>query len=182
MEVLATLVSNMVNPIFKDIIFYNYLIDENGNIWSKKRKRFLVPYPNKDNYLQIRLFKDKKGISVRIASLVVYTFMGAPPLTMKSPTVDHKDGNRQNNHISNLQWLEHSKNASSRLNKKNSGGRGEKNVKSKLTENQVKKICELIKEKKMFYTAIAKQYGVSKSTISSIAHKTTWSFIANDYF
>lgn len=174
-------IPNMVNPIFKNIIYHNYLIDDNGNIWSKKHKKFLSPYSNPDGYLQVRLFENKKGTTVRIASLVAYTFIGQPPKNMKQPTVDHKDGNRQNNHISNLRWMEHKDNISIRLNKKNSGGRGEKNIKAELTKSQVKEICLLIELKTLSFTDIANKYNVGKTAISNIANRFTWTFISKDY-
>lgn len=171
----------MVNPIYKNITYHNYLMDDNGNVWSKKHKKFLIPYPTKDGYLQVRLFEDKKGKTLRIASLVAYTFIGQPPKGMKQPTVDHKDGNGQNNHVSNLRWMEHKENISTRLNKKNSGGRGEKNVKARLTESQAKEICSLIGLKTLSFASIANKYNVGRSTISNIAHRLTWAFISENY-
>ena len=87
----------MVPIKYKDKIFTNYLIDEDGNIWSKKHKKFLTPCPNKDGYLQVRLFQNKIGETRSIASLVMYTFNGEPPIDMEEPTIDHIDGNRINN-------------------------------------------------------------------------------------
>lgn len=171
----------MVNPIYKNITYHNYLIDNSGHIWSKKHKKFLSPYPTKDGYLQVRLFENKQGTMIRIASLVAYTFIGQSPGDMKKPTVDHKDGNRQNNYFTNLRWIEHGENAATRLNKKNSGGKGEKNIKARLTEKQVKEICQLIGLKTISLAKIANKYNVGKSTIANIAQRQTWAFISKDY-
>lgn len=58
-----------------------------------------------DNYQtgrRVNLWKDKKSKDFLVARLVALTFLGEPP---KGYTVNHKDGNRFNNSIDNLEWL-----------------------------------------------------------------------------
>jgi len=52
---------------------------------------------------RVSLWKDKKSKDYLVARLVCTEFHGVP----EDPkmTVNHKDGNRFNNHISNLEWL-----------------------------------------------------------------------------
>jgi hypothetical protein len=54
------------------------------------------------NGKRVSLWKDKKQKDFLVARLVALTFLGEPP---EGFTVNHKDGNRMNNHIDNLEWL-----------------------------------------------------------------------------
>ncbi len=51
---------------------------------------------------RVSLYKDKKQKDFLVARIIATTFLGFPSEGM---TVNHKDGNRMNNHIDNLEWL-----------------------------------------------------------------------------
>ena len=51
---------------------------------------------------RVSLWKDGKCKDLLVARLVAITFLGDPP---EGFTVNHKDGNRFNNAIDNLEWL-----------------------------------------------------------------------------
>lgn len=51
---------------------------------------------------RVSLWKDGTVRDWLVARLVATTFLGSPP---EGFTVNHKDGNRFNNHIDNLEWL-----------------------------------------------------------------------------
>ena len=51
---------------------------------------------------RVNLWKDGTPKDYLVARLVATTFLGTPP---KGFTVNHKDGNRLNNKIDNLEWL-----------------------------------------------------------------------------
>lgn len=58
-----------------------------------------------DNYTtgkRVSLWKDGKAKDWLVARLVAMTFLGTPP---EGFTVNHKDGNRLNNAVDNLEWL-----------------------------------------------------------------------------
>lgn len=161
--------NNVINKVTKD---GKYTIYSDGKIYSNTCKRFMKPKIDKDGYLEIKL----NEISYRVHQIILRTFVGDPPKDMLDPTVDHIDGNRQNNNISNLRWLERGINSSLAKNK----GIGEKNHEAILTEKQVKEICELLLNGNEL-EKIAKIYNVHKSTISNIKRKKTWSHITKDY-
>lgn len=66
------------------------------------RNRILAQKLRKDNCLQVDLWRDGKPITHYVHRLVAETFLGKASSDM---TVNHKDGNRQNNHVDNLEWL-----------------------------------------------------------------------------
>lgn len=79
----------------------NYLIDEDGNLFSKRFNKKLNPKRNHDGYLRIQLWKNNKCTFTSIHRLVAENFIENP---LHKPFVNHKDGNKQNNSVNNLEW------------------------------------------------------------------------------
>lgn len=156
-----------------------YTIDEFGNIYSFYKQGYMSPVTDKDGYLKLALSGGSRNNKcyVRIATLVAYHFIGAPPTNIKDPTINHIDGDILNNHYTNLEWVERGINSSIRNNK----GEGETNHEAILTEKQVKEICDLLINTDLTYDQIAHKYGIEKSTVSNIKNKKTWKKIVKDY-
>lgn len=84
----------------------NYSINEKGEIKNDITKKILSPSINKDSgYYQIDLWKNNKSRKYTLHRLVANNFI---PNLENKPTVDHIDGNRLNNDISNLRWATYS--------------------------------------------------------------------------
>lgn len=84
----------------------NYSINEKGEIKNNITKKILSPSINKDGgYYQIDLWKNNKSRKYTLHRLVASNFI---PNLENKPTVDHIDGNRLNNDISNLRWATYS--------------------------------------------------------------------------
>lgn len=86
----------------------SYQINKNGQIRtlknSPKRRKFdlLKPQINKKNgYVYQMLYKNGKQKLWRLHRLVAQTFIPNPN---NYPQVNHKDGNKQNNCVENLEW------------------------------------------------------------------------------
>ena len=97
----------MLKPIKN---YKRYLIDSvNGNIYSnaKGKSMFLLkPFEKPDGYLAVTLWDDsilgtKKRKTFLVHRLVAETFI---PNAENKPTVNHKDGNKKNNCVDNLEW------------------------------------------------------------------------------
>lgn len=92
-------------PRFKEIPnFENYVINEKGEIYNKKRNKKISTYIGIDNYEHCVLFKNGKRYRKRVHRLMGKTFLGNPEV------VAHKDNNKSNNKLSNLRKSTHQKN------------------------------------------------------------------------
>ena len=128
--------------------------------------------PNRCGYLMVPLgtgTKKKKLCTVH--RLVLIAFTGDQPRMQ----CNHKDGDKTNNHLSNLEWVTASQNCRHREDM-GLGIRGEKAPRGKLKTEQVLEIRGLYEEG-WSQQKIADQYGVSQHSISSIILRKSWAHV-----
>ena len=80
----------------------DYSIDTEGNVYSHRRNICLKPALNSSGYPQVVLCRDTYRKSCAIHRLVALTHLPNPDGLAE---VDHIDDNKENPHITNLQWL-----------------------------------------------------------------------------
>lgn len=115
----GNLADNIINT--KDIlfrvhpIFTSYVISNKGHVLSLLSGKFLEPQKNiQTNYLQFGIRKDGDTVLKAGHRLVTEAFLGLSELE-----VNHKDKNRQNNSLDNLEYVTSSENTiHSRMGKK----------------------------------------------------------------
>ncbi len=116
--------NNIDNSIKEDGInivklsnYNNYLITKDGKIYSTfhTNTRLLSVYKSGE-YDCIVLWKDGKKIHERINRLVMMTF--SPCKNMDKLVVNHKDLNKSNNNLDNLEWFTYSENSKHAFNNK----------------------------------------------------------------
>lgn len=111
--------------------FENYIIYSDGRVFSKYKRIFLSPRMCRGGYSFVNLYQSRKMKSVKIHRLVALHFIPNPA---NKPCVDHIDGDKSNNHVSNLRWATISEN--SKYQKKPSNNTsGEKNVYYRASKN-----------------------------------------------
>lgn len=90
---------------WRDIPGYNekYQISDSGKIRNKITGLERKPYVNENGYYIIGFYDSAKGHTVhhRVHRLVAEAFIPNPEFKR---TVNHIDGNKQNNHVENLEW------------------------------------------------------------------------------
>ena len=94
--------------MLKDIEgFEMYQISDTGEVYSKYSNKTLKPIKDKDGYLQVKLYKDKKQYTRKLHRLVAEAFLDNPD---NKPEVNHKNLDKTNNHVSNLEWATRAEN------------------------------------------------------------------------
>lgn len=95
----------------------HYTINELGEVYSKYRKRLLIPTIS-HGYLTIELWVDGLRKRVRLHRLIAIQFIPNPN---NYPIIDHIDRNKLNNSIENLRWTNYSINNRNFIRPNNSG-------------------------------------------------------------
>ena len=85
----------------------NYYIDENGNVYNSTTKKYLKGSYGEHGYKYYRLSKDGKKKMFYAHRLVAEYYLEN---SNNLPVVNHIDGNKLNNHFSNLEWVTYSEN------------------------------------------------------------------------
>lgn len=80
-----------------------YVISENGDIFNKsKLSSPLSTWIDGTGYSSVVLYRDKKRCYERVHRLTALAYIPNP---LDLPQVNHKDGNKTNNSICNLEWI-----------------------------------------------------------------------------
>ena len=92
---------------WKDLIGYDfpYRISNTGKVLSVKKNKLFKLQINKRGYKCVILYKDGKPKAKLVHRLVAEYFIGNSNLQ-----VNHKDGNKLNNFVSNLEYLDNDSN------------------------------------------------------------------------
>jgi len=164
----------MVNEKWQPIPNFNglYEISNKGRIKSLSRGCILKGGKSSKGYYGVQLFKKKKAYSFLVHRLVAFTFL---PPSLFGSYVHHKDGNKGNNSVANLEWVTASDNNKAAYKmglKPPIDVSGEKNGRAKLTWPQVAEIRLLAKTKSQ--RELARLYGVARTTIQWIIQGKHW--------
>lgn len=84
-----------------------YDISNDGYVRNRYTGRILRGARDRDGYRTVMLYNDGKKYTKKIHRLVAQYFLEPDP---ERDQVNHKDGNKTNNHVSNLEWCTRSEN------------------------------------------------------------------------
>lgn len=128
--------------------------------------------PSSKGYRTCALYRDGKPQRFRVHTLVLAAFIGRRP---DGHECNHKDGDKANNHASNLEWVTPAQNKehAARMGLMPATGRwGERAFNVKLTSEQVSEIRQL--RGILSYEKLAAKFGVSASQIGRIMSGENW--------
>lgn len=95
----------MLNELWRDIPYYEglYQISNYGRVRSfhKNKTKYKTQRTNNRGYLVVQLYKNGKMKNEYVHRLVALTFIPNPN---HFPQVNHKDEDKQNNYVENLEW------------------------------------------------------------------------------
>lgn len=156
---------------------YRKVMCKNGTIKPIK-ERLLSISDNSNGYKFIGLRSDGKTFYVYVHQLVLKEF--GPQKPSMNHEVNHKDGNKNNNHIDNLEWVTSSENKKHAYNtglRKKPNLHGHKNPMSKLSDKDVIAIRELFNSGKKNRAEIGRMFSVSWTQIDYIVKGKSWSCV-----
>lgn len=151
-----------------------FQVNKLGQVWSKRTKKFLKQVKSKTGYWTIPTkFGGRKGRyrCFKVHRLIAETFIPNPENKLY---VNHKDSNKLNNHVDNLEWCTHSENMQHAYIFGNL-----KLAAAKLTDDQVRQIrkdfsVHTFKNKQQFIIHYMDFYKVSQNCIRSIIDNKTF--------
>lgn len=98
-----------MEEVWKDIDGYEglYKISNLGRIKSLKKGKEIIlkPRKDKDGYLQVGLWKNGNKKQKTVHRLVALHFI--PNNDLFKTEINHKDENKENNNLNNLEWTDH---------------------------------------------------------------------------
>lgn len=152
-----------------------YLVYEDGRIFSVKLNRFLRG-TNHQGYTRYGIFIEGKRKGTLGHRIVAITFLPNPENLAE---VNHIDGNRANNNLSNLEWVSREGNQQHAFRTGLNSNKGSKNGRAEMDETTSRQMyLELLSGKTIL--AVSKEFGYSKSSLSKLKAKVTWAEITSD--
>ena len=163
-------VQDLPHEIWRDVVGFEglYRVSNMGRVKSLfngdvKIRRAPLCNPG---YFSVVLYKDNEVTHIRIHVLVAQAFLPNPE---NKRYVNHRDGNKRNNRVDNLEWVTPLENAHHAINMGLTKS-GCDHPRAKLNEEQVRYIREVCipGDRKFGFGALARKFGVGVKAIARI--------------
>lgn len=151
--------------VWKNSRFENFEVSNLGRVRNKRTGNIFTGTTNDSGYVYVSLYVNGKSKSVRLHRLVAETFVENPS---ELPEVNHKNGNKKDNRVSNLEWVTHTDNI-------------EHSMKTGLCVGGIQKVTDeqidyirrnFVKgDRHRGYRAIARKIGLSHTTVRRYCEK-----------
>lgn len=145
------------------------LIFSNGDIRREYDNKLLTKHLDKNGYQYITLKSTPNRVNYKVHRLVCLLRTNTDNL----PCVNHLDGNKQNNHINNLEWCNHSQNMRHAVKNGlsfNSSLKGENHNRAKYSFKDISEIRNRYKQGNISMRKLADMYNCSVGYISDVVN------------
>ena len=151
--------------------FPSYFVTEEGNVYNSRGLR-LKKQVNIDGYFVVNLYLNGKDFHRRLCRLVAEAYL---PDYCEDLVVNHKDLDKQNDHVSNLEMVTILENTqhSLKLQPEKHGARS-------ISHETVESICQHICDG-MSNINIAKLFNIERDLVAKIRRGTTWKHVTSKY-
>ncbi len=164
----------VMQPLFGYESFYK--INTNGEVFSIRRNHMLKYRISNGGYKRVKLYNETGHKEITVHRLV-----GMQYIVNKNnkPDINHIDGDKFNNCVSNLEWVTKAENTRHAVSlglsgcwnsKKNGKLSGEGNGRCKLSDKTIKSIRRMYTRKYGEIAELAKRFNVTTATISRIVN------------
>ena len=172
----------------KKIFNGKYGVTENGEVYSFITNKFLKAAKDPKGYFRVGLMLDGKLVTKKVHRLVCEQFVDNPD---NKPFVNHKDGVKTNNSVSNLEWCTPKENTHHAIkiglfvfttpetSVNITPKKGELNGFSILKEEQVLDIRATFKPRVNTRRMLAQKHGVTVSCIKDILSRKSWKHLCS---
>lgn len=148
---------------------FDYYVTDDGRIWSDRTKKYLSFQYDKDGYVKVSMRStDNKSHRYSVHRLVLENFN--PVKNMELLQVNHKDGNKLNNRLENLEWVTCKENIQHAI---NNNLRAKINGSAKLVPAQVIEIYKRANNGES-NVKLAKEFNMHPDQIGRIKNKKVW--------
>lgn len=151
--------------IYRTFTVDDYEITRDGEIINKHSGRYVKPQDNGKGYYRVSIGGKLQFVHRLVATKYI-------PNPDNLPQVNHKDGNKHNNCVDNLEWVTNQQNRNHAM-EEGLHTIGEKCSWSKLTKEQVEFIR---KHKEITSPELSKIFNVAASTIRAIRQGRSWKY------
>lgn len=182
----------MENEVWKPVVYRDikpdmYEVSNLGNFRNSKTGHVMSPCPSEKGYMMLpfRCIGDRTR-TLKIHRIVAWMFV--PGYDELHNEVNHKDGNKRDNSVTNLEWVTHDENIRHGYSKNLIPIlRGERNGNHSLTDDQVAYISELLVRYKGSTNNVFQQLrrdgeNISLHVIQRVKYKMTGKHISDMYF
>lgn len=161
--------------------FPKYYADEQGNIYSRKKgnnlRKLKPQFQKLWDYYSVKIIdKDGNKRNMTIHRLIALTYLPNPN---NLEEVNHIDGVKTNNTLSNLEWVSRSENLKHAFRLGLNDSKGELNGRAKLKDDQVIAIYNTLLSGES-NKDVAKEFNLNISVVMDIKAKRAWSHITKD--
>ena len=161
-------------------VYKGYFVTKQGEVFSKVRKNIKkLAVTVQWSYPRVRVMIDGKETSRHIHRMVATAFIPNPE---NKEQVNHKDGNKLNCHVDNLEWVTRQENKDHAEDiglLDNCPRVGVDNGRAILSESCVDDVVTMLLSGLSSVT-VAKKYNISVSTVSNIIRGVAWKHIVLD--
>lgn len=156
--------------------FHNYAVTKNGLVWSMYSNKFLSNKKLLGEYKAVTLCNNGIREEHLVHRLIAEAFIPNPE---NKPCVNHKDGDKMNNAVGNLEWVTHKENT---LHAMETGLRRQEVINEYRTipEKLVHLICKMLDEGAR-NKDICETTGVNQTSVSSIKSGILYKDISCEY-
>lgn len=180
-------IKDINNPIWKDIYIdgkiTNYEVSNIGEIRNKVKNKFISIHENKKGYQECVIFYFDNGNFNNTKHTFVHRLVAEAfiPNPENKPQVNHINGIKTCNWVGNLEWVTNQENIIHAWNNNLIQRRkGVETGNSKISEEEVHKICKLLEEG-LNINDISSKLSINKSIIIGIKYNKNWESIRNNY-